>query len=66
MPDLELADTMTFEQASDELYYWAEQHVDDRDRAFDALIGWVAGRAITGDSNAADTLRLIRERAEQS
>ena len=60
------SDTMTMEQASDQLYYWSEQWIEARDRAFDALIGWVAGRAITGDPDAADTLRLIRDRAERS
>lgn len=65
MPDLEV-DEMTMEQATDEVYYWAEQRLEARDRAFDVLIGWVAGRALTGDPHAAETLRLIRERAERS
>ncbi|HEY9413150.1 MAG TPA: hypothetical protein VIQ30_00190 [Pseudonocardia sp.] len=65
MPELE-ADTMTMEQAKDQVYYWAEQRDEARDRAFDDLLGWVAGRAITGDPHAAETLRRIRERAERS
>lgn len=60
------SDTMTMEQATDQLYYWSEQRMEARDRAFDALIGWVAGRAITGDPDAASTLRLIRDRAARS
>ena len=60
------SDTMTMEQATDQLYYWSAQRMEDRDRAFDALVGWVAGRAITGDPDAAGTLRLIRDRVERS
>ena len=66
MPELDVDEQMTMEQASDQLYYWSEQRLEARDRAFDALIGWVAGRAITGDPDAANTLRLIRDRAERS
>ena len=66
MPELELEDEpMTMEQATDQVYYWAAQLMEDRDRAFDDLLGWVAGRAITGDPHAAETLRRIRERAER-
>ncbi|HEY9415627.1 MAG TPA: hypothetical protein VIQ30_12765 [Pseudonocardia sp.] len=67
MPDLEVEhDVMTVDEATDQVYYWAAQLEVDRDRAFDDLLGWVAGRAITGDPHAADTLRRIRERAERS
>lgn len=59
------ADTMSMEQATGEVYYWAQQRLEARDRAFDDLLGWVAGRAITGDPHAADTLRRIRHRAER-
>lgn len=66
MADLELEDqAMTYEQATDQLYYWGAMRMEDRDRAFDALIGWIAGRA-TADPDAASTLRLIRDRAERS
>lgn len=67
MPELELEDEpMTFEQVVDQVYYWQDSSrpVADRERAFDDLIGWVAGRA-TSDPTAADTLRRIRERAER-
>jgi hypothetical protein len=67
MPDLELKDDpMTYDQAVEQLYYWGAERMEDRDRAFDTLLGWVAGRAITGDPDAASTLRLIRDRAERS
>lgn len=68
MPDVELEDDpMTFEQVVDQLYYWQDDRrpIADRERAFDALLGWVAGRA-TVDPDAASTLRLIRDRAERS
>lgn len=60
-------DVMTFDQVTDEVYYWQDRDrpIADRERAFDDLIGWVAGRAVT-DPTAADTLRRIRERAELS
>ena len=64
--DVDELEVMSFDQASEHLYYWSDQRVEDRDRAFDTLIGWVAGKAITGDPNAAETLRLIRDRAERS
>jgi len=60
-------DVMTFDEAKDQVYYWHDREVTvaDRERAFDDLIGWVAGRAVS-DPTAADTLRRIRERAELS
>lgn len=65
MPELELSE-LTWEQATEEVYYWAGQHIEQRDRAFSDLLGWVAGRAAIGDPHAADTLRRIRDRAERS
>lgn len=61
MPD---TDVMTFAEATDQVYYWFGQPNNDRDRAFDDLLGWVAGRAVD-DPDAADTLRRIRDRAAQ-
>lgn len=67
MADTEVvAEAMTFDEAVDNVHYWAESRVDDRDRAFDDLLGWVAGQAIHGDPSAAGTLRRIRERAEHA
>lgn len=66
MADTKLEDQpMSYEQATDQLYYWGGMRMESRDRAFDALLGWVAGRA-TADPDAASTLRLIRDRAERS
>ena len=60
----EVVDAMTFEEAVDNVHYWAERLEAERDRAFDDLLGWVAGQAIHGDPSAAGTLRRIRDRAE--
>lgn len=63
------ADTeaMSPAEAVDEIYFWHDPRltVSDRERAFDDLIGWVAGQAQV-DRFAAETLRRIRERAERS
>lgn len=67
MADTELVDeAMTMDQAVDQLRYWGAMRIEDRDRAFSDLIGWVAGRALTGDPDAAGTLLRIRERADRT
>lgn len=61
-----VTEVMSPAEAVEEIYFWHERDltVADRERAFDDLIGWVAGQAQV-DRYAAETLRRIRERAEQ-
>lgn len=54
---------MTMEEATDELAWWGSSTDEERDRAFDDVLGNVAFRAVD-DPIAAETLRRIRKRAE--
>ena len=54
------------EEATDQLAWWAGLSTDEeRDRAFDDVLGNVAYRAVD-DPIAAETLRRIRRRAEST
>lgn len=56
---------MTMEEATHELAWWGLSSEEDRERAFDDVLGNVAYRAVD-DPLAADVLRRIRKRAEST